>query len=166
MNVAIVDSGIEGVHPDLTNRVFANFKMVGDQAVECPAACNTDLTGGHGTHVAGIVAGDGTASGGYYTGMAPGAGLVGFSTGEGPSVLFSLEAFDYILANNNTLKIVAVNNSWGPANAPDQRFDATDPTNVATKALHDAGITVVFAAGNDGTGEGTEKGKEGASDCA
>jgi serine protease AprX len=166
VNVAIVDSGVDGLHPDLQKRVVANFKMVGSEAVQCPNPCNTDITGGHGTHVAGIVAGDGTASGGYYRGMAPGGGIVGFSTGEGVAVLFALEAFDYILANNSKLHIAVVNNSWGPANAPDQRFDATDPVNVATKALHDAGVTVVFAAGNDGTGPRTDPGHEGGSDCA
>lgn len=167
VNVAVVDSGIDGLHPDLENRVIANFKMVGDQAVECPGACNSDVTGGHGTHVAGIVAGDGTFSSGYYRGMAPGAGLVGYSTGEGPSVLFALESFDHILANNARLKISVVNNSWGPAAAPDQRFDATDPVNVATKAMHDAGISVVFAAGNDGSGSRTQPPQwEGGSDCA
>lgn len=167
VNVAVVDSGIDGLHPDLENRVVANFKMVGDQAVECPGDCNSDITGGHGTHVAGIVAGDGTFSSGYYRGMAPGAGLVGYSTGEGPSVLFALESFDHILANNARLKISVVNNSWGPAAAPDQRFDATDPVNVATKAMHDAGISVVFAAGNDGSGSRTSPPEqEGGSDCA
>jgi serine protease AprX len=167
VNVAVVDSGIDGLHPDLENRVVANFKMVGDQAVECPGACNSDITGGHGTHVAGIVAGDGTFSSGYYRGMAPGAGLVGYSTGEGPSVLFALESFDHILANNARLKISVVNNSWGPAAAPDQRFDATDPVNVATKKMHDAGISVVFAAGNDGSGSRREPPQwEGGSDCA
>ena len=164
INVAVVDSGVDGLHPDLENRVVANFKVAGGQVVQCPSACNSDLTGGHGTHVAGIIAGDGTASGGYYTGMAPGAGLVGFSAGEVIAITDALGAFDYILANNNTLKISVVNNSWGPEGS-DQRFDATDPVNVGTKALHDAGITVVFAAGNSGTGDRTEAGQEGGSTC-
>jgi hypothetical protein len=99
--------------------------------------------------------------------MAPGAGIVGYSTGEGPSIMYALEAFDHILANNARLKISVVNNSWGPALAPDQRFDATDPVNVATKKMHDAGISVVFAAGNDGSGSRTSPPEqEGGSDCA
>jgi subtilisin family serine protease len=166
VNVAIVDSGVDGLHPDLQGRMVANVKMLGDRAYECSSPCNTDVTGGHGTHVAGIVAGDGTASNGWYRGMAPGAGIVGISTGEGPTVLFALEAFDYIMGRNDRLKVSVVNNSWGPASAPDQRFDATDPINVATKRMHDLGITVVFAAGNDGTGPRTDPGQEGGSDCA
>ncbi|HEX6714321.1 MAG TPA: S8 family serine peptidase [Thermoleophilaceae bacterium] len=164
INVAVVDSGVDGLHPDLQNRVVKNFKVAFDQVVECPSPCNSDTTGGHGTHVAGIVAGDGTASDGYYTGMAPGAGLVGFSAGEVIVITDALGAFDYILAHNNELKISVVNNSWGP-DGSDNRFDATDPVNVATKKLHDAGITVVFAAGNAGSGDRTDKGHEGGSTC-
>jgi serine protease AprX len=164
INVAVVDSGVDGLHPDLQNRVVKNYKVALDQVVECPSACNSDTTGGHGTHVAGIIAGDGTASGGYYTGMAPGAGLVGFSAGELIAITDALGAFDYILAHNDELKISVVNNSWGPEGS-DNRFDATDPVNVATKKLHDAGITVVFAAGNSGSGDRTDKGHEGGSSC-
>lgn len=163
VNVAVVDSGIDGLHSDLQNRVVANFKVALDQVVQCPSACNSDTTGGHGTHVAGIIAGDGTASNGYYTGMAPGAGLVGFSAGELIAITDALGSFDYILAHPE-LKIAVVNNSWGPTGS-DARFDATDPVNVATKKLHDAGITVVFAAGNSGTGDRTDKGHEGGSTC-
>ncbi|MEA2494584.1 MAG: serine protease AprX [Thermoleophilaceae bacterium] len=164
INVAVVDSGVDGLHPDLQNRVVANFKVLLDQVVQCPTACNSDTTGGHGTHVAGIIAGDGTASGGYYRGMAPGAGIVGFSAGEAIAITDAIGAFDYILTHNKELKISVVNNSWGPEGS-DSRFDATDPVNVGTKALHDAGITVVFAAGNSGTGDRREAGHEGGSTC-
>jgi serine protease AprX len=171
-SVAVVDSGIDGLHKDLAGRMAANVKVEdpGDifdagQPVylECPVACSTDTTGGHGTHVAGIVAGDGTASNGYYRGVAPGAKLVGLGVGEGPTVLWAVGAFEWILANHAKYGIVAVNNSWGPTDTAG-RFDATDPISVGTKALADAGIVVVFAAGNDGPGDGTNP--EGASDCA
>lgn len=165
INVAVIDSGGDGLHPDLEKRMVANFKVAADQVVQCPAPCNSDTTGGHGTHVAGIVAGDGTASSGYYTGMAPGAGLVGFSAGETLVITDALASFDYILAHNDTLKVSVINNSWGPEGS-DNRFDATDPVNVATKKLHDAGITVVFAAGNSSTGSRRDAGHEGGSDCS
>jgi serine protease AprX len=96
--------------------------------------------------------------------MAPGAGLVGFSAGELIVITDALGAFDYILAHNDQQKISVVNNSWGP-DGSDNRFDATDPVNVATKKLHDAGITVVFAAGNSGSGDRTDQGHEGGSTC-
>ncbi|MEA2480655.1 MAG: serine protease AprX [Thermoleophilaceae bacterium] len=170
--VAVVDSGVDGTHPDLRDRMAANVKVADPSAlfgagspvyVECPVACTTDGTGGHGTHVAGIVAGDGTASNGYYRGVAPGAKLVGLSVGEGPAIFFELAAYDWILTHRAALNIVAVNNSFGPE-GDDVRYDSTDPVSVATKALHDAGVTVVFAAGNSGTGARTDP--PGGSDCS
>lgn len=148
VNVAVVDSGVDGLHPDLEKRIVANFKVLGPAIVRCPVACTTDNTTGHGTHVAGIAVGDGTASGGYHTGMAPGAGLVAYGIGDAGSMSFGIEAFDHILAHPE-LDIRVVNNSWGDVENT-QRFDATHPVSVATKALTDAGISVVFSAGNRG----------------
>lgn len=150
VSVAVVDSGVDGMHPDLVNRVVKNHKVIGPQVVECPNPCDSDTSSGHGTHVAGTIAGDGTFSDGYYKGVAPGAGIVGYSTGEGASVLIAsaLASFEHIL-DHPELNIVAVNNSWG---GDQDRFDSTDPVNVATKALHDGGVTVVFALGNSGSG--------------
>lgn len=170
VRVAIVDSGVDGLHPDLEQRVARNVKFTGDPifgagtvGVECPTACNTDTSSGHGTHVAGIVAGDGTASSGFHKGVAPGAELVGYGTGDGDSILYSLAAFDDILAHPE-LNIRAVNNSWGPLNDGSLRVDFTDAVPQATKKLHDAGVTVVFAAGNDGTATNADR-PEGASKC-
>ena len=150
VNVAVVDSGVDGTHPDLRNRVVKNHKVVFDRVVECPNPCDSDTSSGHGTHVAGTVAGDGTFSDGYYRGVAPGAGIVGYSTGEGASVLIAsaLASFEHIL-DHPELNIVAVNNSWG---GDQERFDSEDPVNVGSKELHDAGVTVIFAAGNSGSG--------------
>jgi len=171
-SVAVVDSGVDGTHPDLQQRTVANVKVVDPREffgagepvyLECPIACNTDLTGGHGTHVAGTVAGDGTASEGFYRGVAPGTNIVGLSVGEVITVLYPLAAFEWILANHQKYGIVAVNNSWGPV-SDGVRFDGTDPINVASKAMNDAGLTVVFAAGNGGRGEREDP--PGASDCS
>ena len=170
-SVAVVDSGVDGTHPDLAGRMAANVKVLdpGDifdsgepVYLECPVSCSTDTTGGHGTHVAGIVAADGSASEGYYRGVGPGASLVGLGVGEGPSVLYAIGAFEWILANHAKYGIVSVNNSWGPA-SDGVRFDATDPINVATREVSDAGLSVVFAAGNGGTGARTDP--PGGSDC-
>jgi serine protease AprX len=171
--VAVVDSGVDGLHPDLTGRMAANVKVADTRLlfedgspvyVECPVACTTDGTGGHGTHVAGTIAGDGTASDGYYRGVAPGAKLVGLSVGEGPVIFSELAAYDWVLANREKLGIVAVNNSFGQS-GDDLRYDSTAPVNVATKVMHDAGITVVFSAGNSGVGARPAP-SEGGSDCS
>jgi serine protease AprX len=101
--------------------------------------------------VAGIAAGLGTASNGYYTGVAPGAKLIGIGTGDVLFIFWPLAGFDYILDHQNQYNIQVVNNSWGTSGP----FDPEDPINKATKKVHDAGITVVFAAGNCGTGDPT-----------
>lgn len=65
--VGIVDTGLDGDHPDFTGRIDHTFAIPGLNPL-----LDTD---GHGTHVTGIAAGDGSASSGKYTGMAPGARL-------------------------------------------------------------------------------------------
>jgi serine protease AprX len=172
VNVAVVDSGVDGLHPDLRERVVRNVKVldplrgsgIGAPAfVECSGPCSTDTTGGHGTHVAGIAVGDGTASSGFYTGVAPGAGVVALGVGEGVTISYALAAFDYLLARPE-LGVVAVNNSWGRSQSDGRgRYDSTHPVNVATKALHASGVSPVFSAGNTGTGDRTDE--PGASRC-
>ena len=167
IGVAILDSGVDGLYnPDVhyPEHLVQNVKMLGsmkdlmspdpspvaaDLFVENVA--NTDLTGGHGTHVAGIVGGSGASSAGKYTGVAPGANLVGISTGETIVVFWALAGFDWLIDNAARYNIKAVNNSWGTTGA----FDPLDPTNVATREVYKAGIAVVFAAGNEGPGENT-----------
>lgn len=174
VNVAVVDTGTDGLHPDLRSRVVRNVKVLDARGlvdgaslpsapvyVECPVACTTDTSGGHGTHVSGIVAGDGTASGGYHVGVAPGAGLIGLSIGDGATTFYALQAWDWLLAHEDELHVAAVNNSYGPGGGA---WDARDPMNVASKVLHDAGIAVVFSGGNAGPGPGTDP--AGASDCS
>ena len=127
----------------------------------CPATtCDTDENG-HGSHVAGIAAGDGTASDGFHRGIAPGAGVVGYSVGVGATILFAVAAYDHILAHPE-LGVVAVNSSFGVSGGG--HFDSTDPINQATKRLHAAGIVVVFSNGNSGTNADGDP--PGASDCS
>ena len=160
--VAVVDSGVNGLHPDLLARVTHNFKLLPGAVVECPLPCDSDTTSGHGTHVAGIVAGDGTSSGGRLTGVAPGADIIGYGSGEGINILFAVEALEHVYANPE-LGIDVVNNSWGSTG----QFDSTNPVNVATRKLvEERGVTVVFAAGNGGFGSRRDEGNEGASDCS
>ncbi len=159
VGVAVIDSGIDGTHQDLPygTKVVQNVKIVGTvglasnivQAVE--NLPTSDTSSGHGTHCAGSVAGSGAASGGHHAGMAPGAHLVGVGTGDAIFVFYALEGFDYVLANRSRYGIRVVSNSWGTTGA----YDPNDPVNVASKAAHDAGMTVVFAAGNEGPGDNT-----------
>ncbi|HEX5869969.1 MAG TPA: S8 family serine peptidase, partial [Longimicrobium sp.] len=107
---------------------------------------------GHGTHVAGIAAGNGSSStNGYYKGVAPDASIIGIGAGDALFVLWALAGLDYILDIRQQFNIQVVNNSWGSTGA----YDPAHPINVATKKLYDAGVAVVFAAGNEGPAENT-----------
>ncbi|WP_257349392.1 S8 family serine peptidase [Pseudalkalibacillus decolorationis] len=159
--VAVIDSGIDATHPDLPfgEKVVQNVKFLVGQSLFSDSSdslyledvVNTDTTSGHGTHVAGTIAGAGTASDGLYTGIAPDAKLVGLGTGEGINILWALEAFDYVLENQQKYGIDIISNSWGSTG----EYSPDDPINVASKKAHDAGMVVTFAAGNEGPGDNT-----------
>ena len=167
IGVAILDSGVDGLYsPDLPypQHVVQNVKFAGSMKDlmspdTTPVAAdlfvenvpNTDLTGGHGTHVAGIIGATGAGSMGKYKGVAPGANLVGIGAGETIVVFWALAGFDWLIDNAAKYNIKVVNNSWGTTGA----YDPNDPTNVATKEVYKAGIAVLFASGNDGPGENT-----------
>ncbi len=183
VGVAIVDSGINATHPDLTNRVGKNFKIVcttpglintttgqcfGPLAfVDVGNTVNSDTTSGHGTHVSGIVAGDGTQSTGPYpvpaaapnvrgtfTGVAPRATLHGFSTGEVIVVLYAAEAWQYIFDHYDEFepRIKVINNSFG-----EDGGGSYDPNSIDAKLVkalvEQKGVTFTFSSGNNsGTG--------------
>jgi serine protease AprX len=158
VTVAVLDTGLDGTHADLSGRVVRNAKLVGvaglgvnfNYPLTVEGLPNTDLVSGHGTFVAGVIAGNGARSGGAYTGVAPGARLVGVSTGD-LTLLSVIEGFDYILWKQQELNIKVVNCSF----SGDTFYDPNNPVNVATKLLTDRGVSVVFSAGNDGPGMDT-----------
>lgn len=155
VTVAVLDTGVDGTHGDLSGRVVQNLKLADTQSagggfnypVASPSLPNTDQVYGHGTFVAGIIAGNGQQSGGKYAGVAPGANLLGLSAGDA-SLLFVLSGFDYLLTNGAGFGVRVVNCSF----SADTVFDVNDPVNIATKLLTDNGINVVFSAGNTGPG--------------
>jgi serine protease AprX len=167
VTVAVVDSGCDASHPDLADHVVHNVKLYSGEYVNLPPDSsttivvanetgpyqNTDIGSGHGTHVAGIVAADSTSvTDGSRFGVAPDAELVCYSIGE---VLFTtavVTAYDHMLDQPDLWGIDVVNNSWGNSF---RQFDPRDPVHVATRAVTDQGVVVVFAAGNSG-GENVE----------
>lgn len=155
VTVAVLDTGIDATHPDLAfgSKVVGNVRTM-DLQGSAPAFMyplvieglpDSDPAMGHGTFVAGVLAGGGAASGGYYGGMAPGAGLLGVGVGDA-SLFFVMSGIDYILSHREEQNIRVVNCSFGISGL----FDANDPVNIATRIMHDAGISVVFSAGNRG----------------
>ena len=158
VTVAVLDTGINSLHPDLIGRIAQNVHLTDFQSLPLgftyPApvenAANTDLTAGHGTFVGGIIAGSGAASNGKYGGVAPGAKLLGLGAGE-LNLIHVLSGLDYLLEKGANYNVRVVNCSFS-ANTV---YDVNDPVNIATKMLTDIGVSVVFSAGNSGPGNGT-----------
>jgi serine protease AprX len=158
VTVAVLDTGINGLHADLAGRVLQNVRLTDLQSaplafldpVPVENVPNTDPVAGHGTFVAGVIGASGAASGGKYSGVAPGAKLLGLSAGD-LNLTHVLSGFDYLLERGANYNVKVVNCSFS-ANTV---FDMNDPVNVATKMLTDRGVNVVFSAGNTGPGNGT-----------
>ncbi len=155
VTVAVLDTGIDATHGDLAGRVARNVKLADSQSgnvgfaypINSDGLSNTDQLLGHGTFVAGVIAGNGNLSGGRYAGVAPEARLIGLSAGD-LTLIYVLNGLDYLLTNSAELGVRVVNCSFS-ANAV---YDKNDPVNIATKMLTDAGVNVVFSAGNTGPG--------------
>ena len=169
IGVVINDSGVDGNHGDLkfpqhvVQNVAAqtNLRSFSDIAPisYLENVADTDIAGGHGTHVAGTIGGNGAMSRGRHAGVAPGADLIGYGSGAGLFILDTIGGFDYALFNQGTYNIRVISNSFGSTSDIGNDFNPDDPTNLVTKALSDAGIIVVFSAGNSGrNGEHTMTG--------
>ena len=159
VGVGIIDSGVDGTHGDFPNLV-KNVKVVapvlesgvsGALYLDVP---NSDLTSGHGTHVASTIGGSGAKSGGKYKGVAPGARLLAVGAGDAISILYSLQGFDYLMNPDirETYNVRVISNSWGTSGS---HFAPFDPVSIATKRAYDEGMVVTFAAGNDGSAPDT-----------
>lgn len=158
--IAVVDTGVDVTHPDLAERIVPGRNLrnipwiVRIFGIEIPPSTwvpvsDSDLHNGHGTHVAGIALGDGRASDSRIRGVAPAARLYAYGVGAGISVINFLGAYDHILANPQEPgepPIKVINNSFGATGNPGAAETVT------IRALVASGITVVFAAGNDGNG--------------
>lgn len=147
VTVAVVDSGIDGTHPDLLygQKVIKNVKMTPlGEGVDLP---NTDTSSGHGTHVASTIGGLGVMSDGYYKGVAPDVRLIGLGSGEGISILTAVQSYDWVLTHHAEYHIRVVSNSWGTSGGD---LNLRNPITMATYEAYKQGIVSVFAAGNDG----------------
>ena len=156
VTVAVIDTGLDATHPDLARRVVRSVKLADLQGANLvgfhyPTSVetlgNTDQVNGHGTFVSGVIAGDGTKSGGKFKGVAPGAQILGLSAGDA-SLFYVLAGIDFLLERGASQRVRVLNCSFSTGAV----YDADDPVNVATKMLTDNGISVVFSAGNEGPG--------------
>jgi subtilisin family serine protease len=144
VGVAIIDSGVANWHDDLGTRTVVHFADFVSDLV----APHDDY--GHGTHVAGIIAGNGYDSGGARRGVAPGAQLIVLKVldeaGDG-HISNVIAAIDYAIAHQRQFNIRVINLS---VSAGVHESYTTDPLTLAAKRAVEAGIVVVTAAGNLG----------------
>jgi serine protease AprX len=145
--VAVVDSGISN-HPDF-NDYWGNSRIV-QRVSFVPGSLSPDDFYGHGTHIAGAIAGLGQASSGRYLGVAPEAKLVDVKVmddwgyGTTSNVIAGLE---WIFKNSATFNIKVVNLSLNSRVAESYHESAL---NAALEVLWFNKITVVVSAGNGG----------------
>ncbi len=143
VKVAVIDTGIDPNHPDFGDRIIEARDFTGTK----PGGIDGH---GHGTHVAGIIAGSGEASGGLYIGMAPQARLLvakvlrdngsGMTSDVMAGVDWAVQQGAHVL--NLSL------GSGGPC-------DGSDALSTMCDAAVDQGVVVCVAAGNSGPGART-----------
>jgi serine protease AprX len=146
VTVAVIDTGVSPA-ADLRNAVARRVEFT-------PGHDGIDRFG-HGTHMAGIIAGDGSASWGKWRGVAPDADLVSVKV-AGPDgatdVSVVLTALQWVVANKDRLGIRVLNLAFGTDSKSPY---LTDPLDYAVERAWRAGILVVAAAGNRGPDAGT-----------
>lgn len=146
VTVALLDTGISRV-PDLGDRVLARVDFTPDHD-------GYDRYG-HGTHLAGIIAGDGTSSGGKWAGVAPAADLVSVKVAgaDGSTdVSVVLAGLQWVVSHQDEYDIRVLNLSFGTDST--QSY-LVDPLDYAVERVWFSGILVVVSAGNRGSGAGT-----------
>jgi len=141
-SVAVLDTGIDYNHPALGNgwgnKVIAGWDFVNNNGDPMDDE-------GHGTHVAGIIAGDDET----YKGIAPGANLIALkvlNSSGGGNFLHVEEAIDWIIDHREQYNIVVVNMSLG-----DNDNHSLNPYNFLENkftTLLNEGVVIIASSGN------------------
>jgi serine protease AprX len=147
VTVAVLDTGIDNL-PDFAGRLIGGVDLTGS---------NTPYQDsyGHGTFVAGLIAGNGASSGGQYSGEAPGASLVSVKVAgaDGTTHLGTLiSGMQWVVDNQGTYGIKVLNISLG---FEPTKSTVNNPVDQAVEAVWNSGIAVVASAGNAGPFNGT-----------
>jgi serine protease AprX len=147
VTVAVMDTGIDNL-PDFSGRLIGGVDLTngGDPYQD---------SYGHGTFVAGLIAGNGASSGGQYSGEAPGTKLVSIKVAgaDGTTHLGTLiSGLQWAVDDDSRYGIKILNLSLGFKSA---LSTVINPLDQAMEAVWHAGITVVVAAGNTGPFNGS-----------
>ena len=158
VTVAVVDSGIND-HVDfhqeannLTQAADSSSRIIASTVFGDYASPIDEYA--HGTHVAGIIAGNGNASKGEYKGIAPGVNLLNVRVSNNEGLTYTSDVIDglqWVYDNKDFYNIRAVNLSI-TSTVPESYN--TNPLDAACEILWFNGITIVVAAGNNGNAEG------------
>jgi serine protease AprX len=146
VTVASVDTGVTPT-PNLGPRVLAKVDLTSERD-------GLDHFG-HGTHMAGVIAGDGTTSLGQFEGAAPETRIVSVKVAgwDGATDVSTVIAgLQWVVSNRARYNIRVVNLSWGTDAATGY---GVDPLDRAVERAWQAGLVVVVSAGNQGPAEGT-----------
>ena len=141
ISVAIVDSGISTDMDWNTNPKTYTFATNSKSA--------TDIYG-HGTHVAGIVAGNGRDSNGKYKGIAPGVNLIAIKIADGDGMAYESDVvagLQWVYQNKAAYNIRVVNLSL---NTTTEQSYHVSPLDAACEILWFNGVVVVVSSGNKG----------------
>jgi serine protease AprX len=153
IGVALIDSGVSP-HPDLYQGILPLSRVVYEQSF-VPGNSSPNDQYGHGTHVAGLIAGDGLSSTGVFysktfKGIAPGASLINLrvldQNGAGTDSLV-IAAIAQAISLKSRYNIRVINLSLGRAVYESYKLD---PLCQAVEQAWKSGIVVVVAAGNNG----------------
>ncbi|MGH2757855.1 MAG: S8 family peptidase [Actinomycetota bacterium] len=151
VTVALIDTGVYAAHPDLSGRVIHCEDFSHEAGTEAHCAD----TFGHGTFMAGLIAGNGASSGGTYMGSAPEANIVsvklaGFDGSTDVSNV--LAGIQWVVAHKSLYGIKVLNLSLGTDST---QSTSTSPLNYAVQRAWKSGITVIVSSGNSGDASGT-----------
>jgi serine protease AprX len=150
IGVAVVDSGVNP-NGDLYTNLGVN-RQVADVRFNSDYNQSTSDGYGHGTHVASIVGGDGSESGGKYIGVAPLVNIINVkvSNDDGSAMMHDVVAgLEWVLENKDAYNIRVVNISLNSSAAESYH---TSPLDAAVEILWFNKIVVVVSAGNYGDG--------------
>jgi subtilisin family serine protease len=173
--VGVLDTGVDGRHPDIApnfdaghSRNFVTDIPTDQTGAQLDGPCEFDGCvdppdhdgGGHGTHVAGTVAGAANSSG--VSGVAPNVTLVNIRAGQDAGLFFLQPVLD-ALTYGADIGLDVINMSFyvdpwryncidNPADAPDARIEQRTTVEAMNRALeyaHGKGVTLVGSLGNE-----------------
>ncbi len=147
VTVAVLDTGIDNL-PDFAGRLIGGVDLSGGNDPYQDGY-------GHGTFVAGLIAGNGASSNGQYSGEAPGANLVSIKVAgaDGTTHLSTIiSGLEWAVDHQASYGIRVLNISLG---FQASQSTVLNPLDQAVEAVWNAGIAVVTSAGNAGPFNGT-----------